>query len=96
MNISNLLNQTAVWQTVASTNDRDDITYAAGVTLPCRMVQKLRDVIGKDGEVTTATNCYTLMTEVTLGDVLDGRQVISLESMTTFSGSVIGWLAFTR
>lgn len=96
MNLLPLLNQTTAWRAASSTNDRDDVTYAAPVTLRCRSEAKLRDIIGKDGEVTTATNKLTMLQEVSLGDLLDDRQVIMLDSMVTVGGQVVGWIAYTR
>ncbi len=98
MNIASALNQTVSWQAIASTNDRDDPTYATAVTLQARKVQRLRDLIGKDGEITTATNQITLGpgTSVLVGDLLDGREVIEISNMVTLRGAVIGYIVFTR
>ncbi len=98
MNISGLLNQSVSWQKITSTDTRDDPTYAAAVTLPARKVQRLKDLIGKDGEVTTATNEITLAGTVTVavGDLLDGREVIALTDMRTIAGTLVGIKALTR
>jgi hypothetical protein len=98
MNIAPLLNQSVSWQAVSSTDDRDDPTYANAVTLAARKVQRLKDLIGRDGEVTTATNQITLPpgTAVAVGDLLDGREVIAITSMVTVQGATIGLMALTR
>ena len=98
MDLSRLLVQSVSWESITSTNDRDDPTYATAVSLPCRKVQRLRDLIGKDGEVTTATNQITLSPNATVevGDLLDGREVIAISDMVTFDGSGVGYMALTR
>ena len=98
MEITGILNQSVVWKAVASTDDRDDPTYASPVTLSCRKVQRLKDLIGKDGEVTTATNQITLAANstVAIGDLLDGREVVALVDMVTIQGQSVGHMALTR
>ncbi len=98
MDISRGLNQTVIWQQVTSADTRDDRTYATGVSINARTVQKLKDLIAKDGEVTTATNQVTLApnSSVSVGDLLDGREVVAISSMVTFRGSTIGYVALTR
>lgn len=98
MNISRGLNQSVAWQSVTSTNDRDDPTYGTSVTVVARKVQKLKDLIAKDGEVTTATNQITLLPTVAvqIGDLLDGREVIGISNMVDFRGNEVGQVALTR
>lgn len=93
-----MLAQSVSWQAVQSTNDRDDPTYATAVTLSCRKVQRLKDLIAKDGEVTTATNQITLSpsSTVAIGDLLDGREVIAISDMVTMGGRTVGYMALTR
>lgn len=98
MDLSRALRQTVTWQRVTSTNDRDDPTYAVGQVVPARKVQRLKDLIGKDGEVTTATNQVTLPASVavTVGDLLDGREVVAISTMVDYRGVVVGQAALTR
>lgn len=96
MLIQRFLKQTVSWQAVASTNDRDDPIYAAGVQIPARSMQYLKDLIGRDGEVTTATNRVMLQQTVSIGDLLDGREVIGLDSLVDYRGVTVGYSAFTR
>lgn len=99
MNLTRFLFQTVTWQQVASTNDRDDPTYAAGVSLAARKMQRLRDVIGKDGEVTTATNEILLGpngSSVSVADLIDGREVVAIQTRVDIHGNVVGYLASTR
>ena len=98
MDISRLLGQRVSWEAITSTNDRDDPTYAQPVSLACRKVQRLKDLIGRDGEVTTATNQITLPPSATvaIGDRLDGREVIALSDMVDFAGISSGLQALTR
>ena len=98
MDISRLLSQSVSWQKITSTDTRDDPTYATALTLPARKVQRLKDLIGKDGEVTTATNEITLLgtATVAVGDLLDGREVVALTDMRTIAGELVGIKALTR
>lgn len=98
MDITHLLNQSVQWQAVSGTNDRDDPTYATAVALSARKQQRLRDIIGKDGEVTTATNVITLPagTGVNVADLLDGREVIAVTDMVDIGGVTLGQQALTR
>lgn len=98
MDISRSLNQSVVWEPITSTNDRDDPTYAGSVTLSARKVQRLRDLIGKDGEVTTATNQIMLPASVAVkvGDLIDGREVVAISDMRDFTGVLVGLQALTR
>ena len=93
-----MLNQVSQWQSVTSTNDRDDPTYATALPLASRSMQRLKDLIGKDGEVTTATNQVTLgpATAVKVGDLLDGREVVAIASMVSVAGATIGFRILTR
>ncbi len=98
MDITHLLTQPVLWEKVSSTSSRDDPTYAAPVTLYARSTLRLRDLIGRDGEVTTSTNQVILPPSSTVGvaDLLDGRMVIALEEMVSFDGKVVGVRALTR
>jgi len=98
VDILRLLNQTTFWQAISSTNDRDDPTYATSVPLPCRKVRRLKNLIGKDGEATTATNQITLppTSTVAVGDLLDGREVVAISDMVDFTGISVGLQALTR
>lgn len=98
MDISRSLGQTVSWQAVTSTNDRDDPTYGPAVSLPARKVQRLKDLISKDGEVTTATNQITMPpnVNVAIGDLLDGREVIAVSTMVDYRGVTVGVQALTR
>lgn len=98
MNIGRTLNQTVSWQAISSTDVRDDATYAAAVSLRARKVQKLKDLIGKDGEVTTATNQIMMGPSCTVkvGDLLDGREVVAISDMVAVNGTVVGYTALTR
>lgn len=90
--------QTVAWEAVSTTDDRDDATYAAPVSVPARKLQRVRDMIAKDGEVTTATNQITLpfTPTVNVGDLLDGREVIAVNSMVDYRGILVGQQALTR
>ncbi len=98
MNVLRLLRQSVAWQPVTSVNGRDDPVYGVAVAVPARKVQRLKDLIGKDGEVTTATNQITLGPSVTVsvGDLLDGREVIAISTMTDYRGATVGQQALTR
>ena len=98
MDLSRLLAQSVSWQPIASTNDRDDPTYGPAVTYPSRNVQQLKDLIGKDGEVTTATNRITLpaYAGVKVGDLLNGREVVAIVSLVDYQGQTVGLQALTR
>jgi hypothetical protein len=98
MDVTKLLRQSCSWEKVTSTNNRDDPTYAAAVTLACRKVARLKDLIGKDGEVTTSSNQFTLPpnSTVAIDDLLDGRQVIAVSDMVTTGGQSVGYLVLTR
>lgn len=98
MDISRYLLQTVQWQAVTATNDRDDATYGSPVPVAARKVQRLKDIIGKDNEITTATNQITLESSVgvSIGDLLDGREVIAITSMVDYRGNVVGQQALTR
>lgn len=98
MDITRLLVQSVSWEAVATTNDRDDPTYGPAVVIPARKVQRLKDLIGKDGEVTTAANQVTFgaFVNVAVGDLLDGREVIALTTMVDYRGVTIGQVALTR
>lgn len=98
MNLAGLLAQSVSWQAIVATDDRDDPTYGSIVTLSARKVQRLRDIIGKDGEITTATNQITLPADATVavGDLIDGREVIAISDMVTYAGATVGFTALTR
>lgn len=96
MNLARLCNQTVQWESRTSLSDRDDGSFAPPVTLQARSEARLRDVIAKNGEVTTSTNLVTLLQAVEIGDLIDGREVITLQEMVDIGGHSIGWKAGTR
>jgi hypothetical protein len=94
--IDHLLRQQVTWQVRTGLDSRSDPTYATAKNVPARVVLKTHDVIGKDGENVTATTCYTLTVQPAIGDLLDGREVVVVNGMTTVGGDTIGYQAFTR
>ena len=70
--------------------------YAPAVSLACRSVDKSKNIIAKDGETITVTASVTLFDPVAIGDLLDGREVVGLNSLVTVGGATIGYQALTR
>lgn len=90
--------QNVNWEPFLSRNDRDDKVYGPALTVPARVELHTKDVIGKDGEVTT-TQHLVLMSPANqpqIEDLLDGRQVIAVTQQITVQGQTVGWIAFTR
>ncbi len=96
MDISYLLRQTVSWATVASIGERGDITWNAPTTVAARVVQKRRDLFAKNGEVVTTTSSVTMLAQPSIGDALNGREVVSVDSLVDASGATVGYTALTR
>lgn len=95
MNIAPMLNQSVTWQ-VGTQNDRGEWSYTSTATVKGRSVPKMRDIIGKDGEVTTAMLQVTTLIQPTIGDKLNGREVITVAGMVTVGGDTVGYMSLTR
>lgn len=91
-----MLRQTVEWAVMTAPTGRDGPVLAEPTTVPCRKVAKLRDVITPDGDTVTATTSVMMTVEPTIGDTLDGREVIVVESLVDVPGNSVGWTAFTR
>lgn len=91
-----MLRQSVVWTPKTGTNDRGEATYGPPVAVAARKLVKSRDIIGKDGEVVTATNQVTMLPEPTMGDLLDGREVVAITGLTDYLGNTVAFTALTR
>jgi hypothetical protein len=96
VNISPFLKQTVEWLPKTGTDNRSDPIYGQPQTVPCRKVQKLRDIFGADGETITATTSVLLTESPAIGDLLDSREVVAITSLIDIDGSLIGVTALTR
>lgn len=99
MNISvvaRMCRQSVEYAPAESLDSRGDRTWGAPQVVQARKVLKSKDLIGKDQEVVTATAQFTLLFAPAIGDLLDGREVIRVDAMTDYTGSVVGWMAYTR
>jgi hypothetical protein len=84
------------WQVCTGENDRGDSTYATAVGVPGRAVSKLRDIIGASGEVTTVQFQVNTLIAPGIGDLLNGREVVTVAQQVTVGGDIIGFLSLTR
>lgn len=90
-----LLHQTISWQ-VGTQDTRGDRTYAEATTIKGRVNGRLRDVVGANGETVTVTSQFTLLVEPAVGDLLNGREVVAVLTITDYTGTDIGYQAMTR
>lgn len=96
MNLLPLLHQTIQWAQRESLDNRGDPTFAPANPIPGRRVSKFKNVITRDAEVVTATNVFTLIVAPTVGDQLDGREVIVVDTLVSYDGTTAGYQAYTR
>lgn len=96
MNLAPLLRQTVEWERQSGLDDRDDPTYQAPETVPCRKVMETKDLISKTGEVVTSRMTVLLLVQPVIGDLLDGREVIQLDACVDYRGMTVGWRARTQ
>ena len=96
MNLAPLLRQTVAWAQKTGTNSRSDATYATVVNLQARVVPKYRDIITPTGETTTTSQEVLTLAPVSIGDHLNGRQVIQVDGIVDYTGATNGYRALTR
>lgn len=96
MNLARICRQTVEWAAATGQGSRGDRTYAAPQAVPARSVPYMRDLIGKNGEVVTTTNNVTLLFQPTIGDLLDGNEVVSVKGLTDYTGRTVGYQVLTR
>lgn len=90
------LRQSVSYRQALSQDERADRTYGEAFDVQARKVSISKDMIAKDGEMTAAQNRVTLLFEPSIGDQLDGDEVIRVDSLTDYRGVTVGWQAYTR
>jgi len=96
VNISRLLRQQIQWSPTSGTNVRGDRTYGPTTTVQGRAVPKVKDLIGREGEVVTTAYSVMLTFEPMIGDLLDGHEVIAVTELVDTKGVISGYTALTR
>ena len=96
MNITRFLNQQVSWQAQSDETTRGDRVYADATTIAGRFSPMLRDIIGADGETTTVTTKFLLLVQPTIGDLLEGREVVAVDAIVDISGATLGYTVLTR
>lgn len=96
MQLGRLLRQTVSWRQCTGRNDRGDRQWSDATTVPANVVTKLKDLIGRTGEVTTATTQVIMLTEPSIGDELNGREVVNVRALVDGRGNTAGYAALTR
>ncbi len=96
MNLAPLLRQSVAWAQVTSEDDRDDVTYGPPQLVTAVKRSSSKEVISATGEVTTAAFKILLLTAPNLRDLLDGRTVIRVDTVTDYAGVDAGYLAYTE
>jgi len=96
MDLTPLLRQTVSWAAKTGTNARSEATFAAPTNIQARVVPKYRDLILPTGEaITTAEQVMTLVAP-SIGDKLNGRQVIQVDGLVGTDGTTVGYSSLTR
>jgi len=96
MNLSPLLRQTVAWAQKTGADSRSDPTFAAVVNLQARVVPKYRDIITVDGTTVTTSQQVTTIAPVSVDDHLNGRQVIQVDGIVDYTGTIVGYRSLTR
>lgn len=91
-----MLHQRICWEQTSGTSNRGDRTYGAPVTVRGRASAKLRDVFSNAGEVTTVTTQVLMLEQPAIGDLLDGREVVTVTQLVDYRGQLVGYQALTR
>lgn len=94
--IARACRQTVSYEPSTGLSDRNEHTYGAATSVAARKVSQSKDMVTKDGEVTTASCRFTLLFAPAIGDRLDGSEVIRVDAMTDYLGNNVGWQAYTR
>lgn len=92
------LPQSVSWAKYTGADARDQKTYANPVSVQARVLMKVKDIIGQDGEVTTTMYIVMLgaVNQPSIEDLFDGRQTIAVDQQLTVDGQTVGWIAYTR
>lgn len=96
MDLTRFLNQVVSYEALTGTDDRDDKTYASAVATKARKEEKTTLIYKSLSETVTSTTAVWMLAEPTLGDRIDGREVIGRDSLVEVGGRVAGWKALLR
>jgi len=94
--LARVLHQSVLWQIRNGVNDRGEAAYLAPVRVTGRVVAKSKDVIAKDGSVTTVVQQVTTIVAPSVGDLLNGREVVLSTALVTVGGKLVGYQSSTR
>ena len=85
--ITNYANQSLTWKKVSSINEYNEPTYSTS-TIKGRKQTGFKLIRNAQGqEVTSSASVYT-KSAISPNDLIDGQQIIAVESAITISGSV--------
>lgn len=88
------LNSTANYQAATGLDDYGDATYAAEVTVPCRLEREVNLVRTIDGELLETSYVYFLGFEPKANSKLDGRIIVALADNPALNGRTSVWEAY--
>lgn len=85
------LKQTVSFEQFASVDDRNNITFAAAVSIIARSEGKRRMVTNLEGDrIVSSTTIFTIQV-ITTKDLIDGRRVLQVLDMVDGEGNLIGY-----
>lgn len=89
------LNQTALYQTLASTevDQYGNAKYNPAVVVRCRRELTETEIKDKAGKVQLSTYTYFFDTSITpaIGEKVDGRLILAVEEYVVGIGTSLGW-----
>lgn len=97
MELTPYLNQECSYQSVDTIQETGDKTYKSAVTVATRRVSKAKREEANGKEKIINVTEYLLEDIVpVLGDKIDGEEILAVEELVDFDGTIIGYRCFPR
>lgn len=91
--LSAYLNQTAVFKACTGTDDRGQPVYGLPSVIKCRKQAKVQNVLTETGQSIRTQHVYYTKSQVSEGDLLDGKVIMGVSAWTGLNGEILGYMA---
>ncbi len=96
MKIKSYLKQTCVWQKRIPEGSTDQpgwggFEYEPAQTIRCRKTVKKKQVNNKAERTYVDVSVYWTEVEISIGDIIDGEEIMAVQNEVGFDGRVVYW-----
>ena len=83
-----------ILQSVKGFNEYNEAIYD-NKPIKCRIINSFKQVTNEKGNITISSGIIQCIDPIKVGDLIDGREIISVTNMTSFNG-VIGYKGYLQ